>query len=613
MFRHICAVLALLALAISVPLTAQVLPGGGEEAPEAPSDPLGRETPRGAVNGLLQALAQRDYERAARYLKPSDEEIAAMVAARAEQEATLAAIAAQAEAEAQSQVLGEGGEEAEPGEGEVADEAPSNEDVEQDGAEPGEAAEEGVVDEPTVPEDTELPIELSERAKKARTLQVLLDQAGKLTDFSRLSADPQGDLGDGYPANIEKVGVFQSEEEIPILLSRSPDEVTGILVWRVSRQTISDLDRVVPPEVQEKLIEAVDEAVPEWMVMGAPLADWVTLVLIGFLWFFALYLLATGVLYLLRRVIADPSRSTVYQVIDTVLPPLCLLIAVAAYSITVNSMSISIIAAQNMLRLNAVFGWVSVFWFAIRLTGAVARAVVRRLEDRKKLQSKAIVSLAERAAKILIIAVGAFAILDTFGFDVTTGIAALGIGGLAFALGAQKTIENLVGSVTVIADRPVDIGDFCEVGGVSGTVEDIGIRSTRLRTMERTLVSIPNADFSSQQINNYSERDRFLFNPTIGLEYGTDAAGMKDAIRIIKEILDEHEKTDKETNRVLFSDFSASSLDIAVFTYLLVADFAESLHVRHDLLMTIHEKLGAAGYAMAFPTQTVHLARDGAE
>src|SRR5690606_4171885 len=122
-----------------------------------------------------------------------------------------------------------------------------------------------------------------------------------------------------------------------------------------------------------------------------------------------------------------------------------------------------------------------------------------------------------RAAKVAIVVFGTIVVLDTLGFDVTTGLAALGIGGIALALGAQKTVENFVGSVTLIADQPIRVGDFCTVSGVTGTVEQIGMRSTRIRTLCRTGVSIPNGEFSSSKIENYAHRDRFQLNQIFDL------------------------------------------------------------------------------------------------
>jgi MscS family membrane protein len=156
----------------------------------------------------------------------------------------------------------------------------------------------------------------------------------------------------------------------------------------------------------------------------------------------------------------------------------------------------------------------------------------------------------------------------------------------------------------------VQVGDFCRVGSVVGTVEDVGIRSTRIRTNERTVVTIPNADFSSQQIENFASRDRFLFNPTIGVEYGISAAKLKEGVEIVEAILKGHEKIDAEGARARFANFGASSLDIEVFSYIMVIDFNESLVIRQELLLTIFEKLEAAGLSIAFPTRKVFLVQD---
>ncbi|MEO0690736.1 MAG: mechanosensitive ion channel family protein [Pseudomonadota bacterium] len=549
---------------LAAPLAAQLLPGAEEETETAtaPSpDPFGRETPRGAVDGLLAALSLQDYERAGQYLSPP-----------------------------------------------IADDNTSDAAEEEEAPTPDpEASANEEMAEGEVSEVTELPSGPSENALLARNLQVLLDRAGRLTPSNQLSASPDGAVNDGLPLDIERVGRFTGEEEIPILFARSADE-TGTLVWRLSRQTISDFDKVVPPEVQEKLVEEVEQTSQQFMIAGAPLRDWLVLIGGAITSFAAFWLISTGLLLVLQRFVSDQEKSALYRLSFALLPPLSLFLMVVSFGYWSNSIDASIVARSALRNLNGVFGWIAVVWFALRLVDAIGRLIAARMGELEQRQTQSVVHLVQRAAKVVLLAFGAVVILDTLGVDVTTGIAALGIGGLAFALGAQKLIENLVGGVSVIADKPVQVGDFCRVGGVSGTVEDIGIRSTRLRTLDRTLLTIPNAAFASEQIENYAVRDRFLFNPVIGLEYGTSAEGLRDAKSIIEDVLSAHEKVDDETTRVLFSDFSASSLDITVYTYILTTDFVESLHLRHELLLAIHERLGRAGYSMAFPTTTVHMA-----
>ena len=188
----------------------------------------------------------------------------------------------------------------------------------------------------------------------------------------------------------------------------------------------------------------------------------------------------------------------------------------------------------------------------------------------------------------------------------TTGVAALGLGGLAIALGAQKTIENLVGSLTVIIDQPVRVGDFCKVGDMVGTVEDIGMRSTRVRTNARTVVTIPNGHFASQQIENYSRRDRFLFDPVIGVTYDVSAARMRAVLEAIRKLLNDDDNV-IDGARVRFVGFNASSLDIEIFAYIRTFDYAQFLGMREAVLLKIMDTIAAEGASIAYPTQTVVL------
>ncbi|MFD1961293.1 mechanosensitive ion channel family protein [Novosphingobium panipatense] len=201
----------------------------------------------------------------------------------------------------------------------------------------------------------------------------------------------------------------------------------------------------------------------------------------------------------------------------------------------------AIVARQTLLRYIGIFAVVGFVWLGLRLVDAISDIAIARMRRQARRQVVSVVTLIRRGAKILLLAFSAIGILDTFGIDVTTGIAALGIGGIALALGAQKTVENLVGSVTVIADRPAQVGDFVRVGDVVGTVEDVGIRSTRIRTNDRTIVTIPNGDFSARQIENFSSRDRFLFNPVIHLDLGLPSAKLKEAITIVQTVLAEND------------------------------------------------------------------------
>ena len=460
--------------------------------------------------------------------------------------------------------------------------------------------------------DAEDPVE---GARLARALQASLDAGGQLVPFAELSNDPAGAVQDGLAQDLERIGTLGGAEQVPILLSRvqpqpdadaEPAAAPGQPgMWRISQETITQL---------EERASELGEPLPQdnLLIAGAPLTDWAVLLGLLLATFLLFWLLSAAILWVLRRLSANHEENDVYRFLYAALPPFSLLLTVVFFRVWGSEAPVAIVARQIMLRYIGILAWIALAWFAIRLVDAIARRLTSRLDARERRQAASAVSLARRASKLVIIAIAAVAILDTVGIDITTGLAALGIGGIALALGAQKTVENLVGSVTVVADRPIQVGDFCQVGDVLGTVEDIGIRSTRIRTLERTIVTIPNGDFSSRQIENYSQRDRFLFNPVIALEYGISAAQLRDALAIIEDVLVEHPLIAEDPRRARLSNFGASSLDIEIFAYIDVADYAESLNYRQELLMTIFERLEQAGLSIAYPTQTLYLRRGNA-
>ena len=436
----------------------------------------------------------------------------------------------------------------------------------------------------------------------ARKLQALLDQGGTLKPFGFLSNDAAGRVDDGLAADREDVGgVPIGGTTVPVLLARGTDGEQQ--VWRIAPETIQQIRTA-------KLDAGVANdagTATGLIVAGAPLEDWGLLLAIAAFSFVLLRLAGAACLGIARRVTSDYETNGVYRFLHAAIPPLSLFLAVSAFFIWAEQVPVAIVARQTLLRYAGTVSLVALVWFALRLVDAIADVTTARMHRHERRQAVSVITLLRRAAKILLLFFTVVGVLDTFGIDVTTGIAALGIGGIALALGAQKTVENLVGSVTVIADRPVQVGDFCRVGDVVGTVEDVGIRSTRIRTNERTLVTIPNGDFASRQIENFSKRDRFLFNPTIGIEYGAPAAKVRKAVEIVEQVLFDHELVDSNGARARFTNFGESSLDIEVFSYITVGDFAESLGVRQELMLAIYDRFAAADIGIAFPTRTVFL------
>jgi MscS family membrane protein len=229
------------------------------------------------------------------------------------------------------------------------------------------------------------------------------------------------------------------------------------------------------------------------------------------------------------------------------------------------------------------------------------------LEANGQSQAVQLLPPGRKTLKALIFVMALLVTLDNFGFNVTALLAGLGVGGIAVALAAQKTLENFFGGITIYADRPVRVGDFCRFGDKIGTVEEIGLRSTRVRTLDRTVVSVPNAEFSSLQLENFSKRDRIWYHPSIGLRYETTPDQLRFVLVEIRRMLYAHPKVDPDPARIRFESFGAYSLNLEIFAYVSVTDYGEFLEVAEDLNLRIMDIVEQAGTGFAFPSQTTYL------
>ncbi len=200
--------------------------------------------------------------------------------------------------------------------------------------------------------------------------------------------------------------------------------------------------------------------------------------------------------------------------------------------------------------------------------------------------------------------------LRDLGIDALPLVAGLGIGGLAVALAIRPTLENLIGGLILFTDKPVRVGDFCRLGGMSGTIENIGVRSTQIRALDRTLISIPNAKLADMEIINYAHCDRMLITATIGLRFETTPDQMRYLLVKIREMLHAHPAIDRETVRVRYGGPAASSRDVNLRIYALTHDWNEFFAIKEDVFLRIADLVEEAGTGYAFPSQTLYMTRD---
>jgi small-conductance mechanosensitive channel len=219
-------------------------------------------------------------------------------------------------------------------------------------------------------------------------------------------------------------------------------------------------------------------------------------------------------------------------------------------------------------------------------------------------------SLVFGVLRILVIVAGVFLMAEIWSVSYTSVLAGLGIGGLAVALAAQPTLQNMIAGFTLFADSPLSVGDFCRYGDKLGTVEEIGLRSTRIRSLDRTVVSIPNSAFADMQLENFTKRDRILLHATINLRYETTADQLRFVLAELRRLLIGHPKIHPDPARVRFIGFGSHSLDLEAFAYVCTSDYNEYLAIREDVYLRIMELVLKSGTGFAFPSQVNYLTRD---
>ncbi len=258
--------------------------------------------------------------------------------------------------------------------------------------------------------------------------------------------------------------------------------------------------------------------------------------------------------------------------------------------------------------------WTVIFgaaaWLIYILAGRLGDAFAQRSATETGRLSSALVPILFRLFSIITLVFIAIYAAEFFGIPIAPLVAGLGVGALAVALSVQPTLENVIGGLTLFADKPVRIGDACRYGDKTGTVESIGLRSTRIRTPERELVTIPNRDFSRMQLSSLAQRDKRLYHVELGLRCETTPDQLRYVLAKLREMLLGHPRVANDPARVRFTDFGEHSLDLQIFAYVNTRDDNDYLAIREDLNLRIMDIVAEAGTDLASPTQIAYLRRD---
>ena len=446
--------------------------------------------------------------------------------------------------------------------------------------------------------------ELAERLERVldRTLWV---------DVASLSDAAEGDTDDGQPEGRDLVGTIQTEEgPIRVYVERLKS-ADGSLEWRISRTILAELDRLHEDVSGEPpLVQKLPPVFFEYRFLGTELWQWLALGALLLAATLVALVLGWLVLALARLVVRRAAKHRDDTAVRLAVGPVRLMLGVAVFRAGLHALWLPVPVYEFFAGMAQGVFIVGVTWLIMRVVAVLAQLLQLRMAHRGDRMGISAVPLIRRVLSALIILFGIVAIIGSLGVNVTGILAGLGVGGLAVALAAQKSLENLFGGVTLIVDQPVHVGDFCRFGERVGTVEDIGLRSTRIRTLDRTLVTIPNSEFSSMQIENYARRDRIWLSTTIGVRYETTPDQLRFLLIALKRMLLAHPMIDPEPARVRFAGFGASSLDVDIFAYVRTTDYNEFLAVREDVFLRVMETVETSGTGFAFPSQTIYTAAD---
>ena len=425
----------------------------------------------------------------------------------------------------------------------------------------------------------------------ARQLEDLLDDTP--FDITMLSRDPEGDLSDELPPAFDRLDTVHVDGQTLELRLERVELKPGFRVWLVSSDSIPLIPRAHQLVAETPFEKRLPQQLVTFEVFDTPVWRWIALVLMAM----AIWLLAAWLSRTLVAVARPLVRTPAFR------GPLRACLAVAGFRIALELAPPSTLPRLFIERALALIFSLGVAWAGAVVIDLLGERWRARLDPRVQAVSYSVLPLGRQMVKLVLFLIAILGVLSAWGYNTSTILAGLGVGGLAIALAAQKTIENLFGGISVIGDRPVLVGDVCRFGDRTGEVMHIGLRSTRIRTADRTIISVPNGQFSSMPLENISGRDKIWFHPTLNLRRDTTSDQLQEVLASLREILARHAKVETGKLPVRFIGVGPFSLDVEVSAYITTSDYDEFLALQQELLLQMLQAVEHAGTALAVPLQ----------
>jgi len=449
---------------------------------------------------------------------------------------------------------------------------------------------------------------LSDRAAEERAQQLFVVLDARLpARLTQLSDAPEGSRADPRAPNLEVIGTTAgSAGDVAIVLERVERGTSGS-VWLFSAETLEAIPALHAQIARRRADAVLPDMVFDTRIGGVRVFD-VLALLLGLPVLYVATALLNRMVTPLVRVVGRRLFTAPDLVGRNVLPvPARLLILALVSAWLLPRVPLSLLLREFLANAATLVIIVTAAWSLILLNGVVEAHLGRRLPEANA-AAVSLLRLGRRFVDVLVIFAALLAALRRFGVDPTPALAGLGVGGIAVALAAQKTLENVIAGASLIFDQAVRVGDFLKMGDITGTVDHIGLRSTRIRTLDRTVVSVPNSQIANASLETISARDKFWFHPIVGLRYETTPAQLHAVVDGIRQLLLAHVAIDPESVRVRLLRLGPFSLDIEVSAYLKARDWGHFLEIQEHLLVRVTEIVSSAGSSIAFPSQTMYVA-----
>ena len=442
-------------------------------------------------------------------------------------------------------------------------------------------------------------------AQLARRLFVIAKRA-TWTDINELIDDPAGRSNDSLPDYRDSIGVvLDGDNGIRLLMQKVP-RGDGVSIWKISNATVSLIPTLYATYGYPEYIEDLRRSLPNVTFLGYELFKWVIVLAVGILVYAAVFLIALAI----RRMLGDPNTPSHRHIYRFLVLPVGIWVVI----ISLNAVTASLgrgVTAEAIRQLSPVPILVTV-WIMISGINLMRDIYSNRLQQRDRPGAAVLLQPASNALKLLI-GVGAVLIyLNKLGINITTVLAGLGVGGIAVALALQKPMEDIFGAITLYTQQPVRVGDFCRIGNATGTIEEIGLRTTRVRTLANTLIAIPNGRLATEPIDNISARKKILYRTNLRLKYDTSPEQLQQILDGIRELFDSFEKLLPEGHRVRFKEISSDALLVELYAYLDTTSWVEYLELAESLNIQTLDIVAKAGTSLALPAQTLHIEEMGA-